>query len=321
MSKSLESFDFILKEVGAIDYEITHQLILKRLLEDPVFATQFSGITTNVKKVVAEPFRGCFDLGVHFADGKELLIEMKMWSPLQVKQIKRQTELLKENANRMGVYFLLGTSNYEYLPEDILKHTDNLSYKISYEEIIRTLDYYRENANSSSLRDLSEAYRNALHWQNELLCNAWQNREKVNRRFYYYSFYRAMQKLMPEIRTKISTWNQGVEDYFIQADELRREFGLSNVEGKMFMEIKNEVISIHFENEMSDRDTIRKIFLFLKGYFESQLSSKYPEISAGRGISKWMKIAQMPIDFQRVGVEGAVEIFRNWFKAVEEFQP
>ena len=94
MNKNDNLLSYWFDDIQAINYEITHQLLLKRLLSNADFARLFCKVnSTPIKNGVKwEPYRGKFDLGVNFENGQEVLIELKMWSPLKEKdQLKRQT--------------------------------------------------------------------------------------------------------------------------------------------------------------------------------------------------------------------------------------
>jgi hypothetical protein len=84
---------------GAIDYELSHQLLLKHLLENPEFLKLISGIQETDYKVELEPKKGKFDMGIwNLKESRwSLMIELKMWSPLSAAQLQSQTEFLTEN--------------------------------------------------------------------------------------------------------------------------------------------------------------------------------------------------------------------------------
>lgn len=320
MNKTTNALAFFFNEMQGIGYEITHQLILEKLFLEPAFFSAACGIDGEPVEVRREPYRGKFDLSVELKEGREMLIEMKMWSGLKDEQIDRQTAHLKEEDGRQGFYLLLGVSNYEYSPEMIVEKSEGLSRKLSYADLLRGLEALLNKSPRSAIPDtLLEAYRDALIKQRDWLRDAWQHPETVHRHFYLYSAYRQMQDLMPDISTRMFTGDR-TADYILQTNDLWVPFEHGGAVGQVFLEVFNGELTIRFAPDQGDKDALRAVRQQLVNYVEQELGSRYSDMITQGRISKWMKIARLRLDFEAMGIEGAVHAFQDWYGVVKNLR-
>jgi hypothetical protein len=313
-----DAFQYYLHSMEAINQELTHQLVLWKLLNAPKFVKAISGLRGNIIVVEKEPFRGLFDLSVK-ADRQEAYLELKMWSPLHANQIDRQTRFLLADTSRIGLYLLLGISRFEWSEDDILEASGGLSRKITYPELIAAIDTFLAAAEPSPLKDLAMSYRSALQEQFEWSQNAWRYPVEKGRALHYLSAYEAIQKSIPDIPTRIYSFSQGGTDYVLKAETLRRPYGIGGITGEIFLEIHNGELCIKFDCDTNDKETLRAIRWRLIEYFDSNLRQRSYDVNTRGRISRYMRLVSMPLDFPKIEVKRAAEIFKEWHDLVKDF--
>jgi hypothetical protein len=309
------------EDIQAIDYEITHQLLLKKLLSKPAFARSFCKVDSELiaNGIKWEPYRGKFDLGVHFENGQEVLIELKMWSPLsEDDQLKKQINFIKEKPNRKGIHFLLGTSNYEYTHDYLKEKSEGYSEKYNYDDLIAILDNYTLIATNRQEKALLSSYQQSLHNQKHWIDNAWKTPEKVSKGHYFYSVYHQIQQRLPDtIKTKIFTTGRNA-DKILQSLVNWTPFALGKGKGEIYLEIINGIIALRFFRLAGDINDLKRIKQYLIQHHFKSLLEKHPTATTKGQATKYMKMIRMPMDFGELGMDGAVGVYLDWQMALRE---
>lgn len=90
--------------------ERLHQAALMVLLEKTPLLEKLTGIGLRSPKVEWEPEQGAFDLRVADADGRHVLIELKVDSVLSMRQIREQLAHDSVRSGGVPMYWLVGTT-------------------------------------------------------------------------------------------------------------------------------------------------------------------------------------------------------------------
>lgn len=279
---------------SSINYELTHQLILKTLLEVTEFTKLLTGENLQDYHIVLEPEGGRFDIGIKSnAEEKWLyLLELKMWSTLSKQQLKAQTEfLIKENVK--GIHILLGTADLiHYQSEEfdkIIKDSKSTSRKIGYDKLISALESFGNDVPTSPLSQMAESYAASLKEQYHHILSSWQQLDKEND-ISFYSLYYHMSKSLPHEQFLIYPVNNAAGGSVILNDQ--HSWVGFNYRGQKFeayQEILDGVymIRIYSENANSHlRNELKQLFI---KYFLKIDSSGITWGSYSKA-SKWHKI-------------------------------
>lgn len=320
MNNKLNTIDYYFQHTMALEYEITHQILLKKLLEDAEFAQLFTGINGTPGKVTMEPLRGKFDLQVDFSNGTEVYIECKLMSGLSNSQLKNQKAWLEESENRRGIYFLLGTKDMDSPVNYIKEKSGAKSEKIGHEKLLRILDQFLEGREEDGLACMARSYRHAIASQWEQLTTNWTRKGEVHEHFYYYSFFWQMQKYLADIETRMyPVTNPGGTQYILNAQDTWAKVEHNSCKGELYLELINNLLCIRCrldEGEYADKRAIRRRLI---DYFRPRLEGKFLELENGDRVSKFMYIVRMRMDFEKLGVERVAGAFREWRKVVKEY--
>ena len=172
-------FSYFLKQ--AIGTEHTHQVILKILLEQPLFLEKLTGIKISEGYyVITEAEKGLFDLGVYFNNDVLIcLIEIKMWARLFGNQLDGQLDHIKSKPTKC-FHLLLGISGMEYYKDDevdeLAQRTEHLTEKIGYQQLIASLQQYMIlTKDEKPVTGIAHGYLSELESQNNFLENACKN--------------------------------------------------------------------------------------------------------------------------------------------------
>lgn len=255
---------------NSIDFERTHQLVLKSLLADPDFATCLIDAPVNKDtKIYLEPHGGLFDLGLFTKEGVCLcLIELKMWSSLSKNQLDRQQEFLKKHSLK-GLHILLGTTDLQYYRDmnydEIADFTGNVSQKLGYKELIQVLNSFESaNAGERTTVKMAREYRLALTKQASYLDSAWLN-PHAHEHHRFYSTYSKIQTYLTEENFSIYTVNnRSGAVYIINDGGSWFGFSYKNQKFEIYQEILNNqhMIRIYSNNVPNDiRNEVKEKFL------------------------------------------------------------
>lgn len=290
----------------ALDYELNHQILIWRLLEDPAFIEGLFGYKISNPKVIWEYMKGTFDLAVSDSEGSspKLFIELKMWSGLSKSQLEKQTKHIKSYGGN-GIYILLGTSNIEYAKngnrDDIAKRTMNLSQKIGYAELIEGLKKYVANIdNSSDQKDLVREYILALEYQYRDIQNCIYPKDRDKKHKYYYSIYQKIRDLYikDEINLEIYTENnRGGPSYILNDKSSWFKIEFEGKQFRLFQEILDGIHLIRLMGENSNNSQKRLANIISENLTESELKN-YDYYHSMR-VSKYMKLARKTLRFDK----------------------
>jgi hypothetical protein len=279
----------------SIDFERTHQLILKSLFTDVNFARVITGQSFDEAiNVTLEPFGSLFDLGLFRKDANcACLIELKMWSGLSNAQLERQTKFLKDN-NYLGLHILLGTSDLQFykndLVDDIAEMTGGFSKKIGYKELISYLAKFVEIWETSPIKQIAQEYMEALNTQWQDLEGAWLNPEAHNH-FRFYSTYNKIRNFLPDGSFPIYTVNNaGGAVYIMNDDSSWKGFTYCGYNFQVYQEILDNHYMIrifsddvpnHIRNEVKSQfiEYFKKTEFFNLGWSFDLRASKYHKIA------------------------------------------
>jgi hypothetical protein len=228
----------------SLDFERTHQLILRCLFNDPEFLRVACGQETKEYTVKLEPIRGLFDIGIYDSGDNPLcLIELKMWSRLSKGQLEMQGKYLQDH-NCNGMHILLGTSNLQFHREgkydDITEKTYGYSSKIGYRELVAILNRFIQAGDPAKPTvKIAENYCDALKSQAEYLENAWLN-PSVHLHFKAYSTYsKIRQYLLDESFYIYSVNNAGGAAYILNDDRSWKGFKFRGYDFQIYQEMLN----------------------------------------------------------------------------------
>jgi hypothetical protein len=141
-----------------LDFELIHQLVLKGLFEDaPSFLSNFLPYTGAPRRCMREAEKQLYDLVVD-PGPRATYLEIKTWTRLRPHQVQRQLEAL--GPEQKVHYLLLGKEATEWSHAAIGAETNGMSSKITYNEIITSLD-------ELTGLPVANAYRAALGEQRE----------------------------------------------------------------------------------------------------------------------------------------------------------
>ncbi len=320
MNNTQNTIDYYFQETMALEYEITHQILLKKLLEDANFAQLFTGIKAKPSDPIMEPLKGKFDLQVNFDDGTEVYIECKYMSVLYSSQLKKQTEWLEKSDKRKGIYFLLGTKDLDMPGWLIEKRSGKKSRKVGHEDLLEILDQFLQGRAEPDLTRLAQAYRTAIAAQWKQLTTNWKRKGKVHDHFYYYSFFYQMQKHLDGIKFRMyPVTNRGGTQYGINADDTWLPVVHNTCKGKLYLELLNNQLCIRCqinEGEHKDKRALRRQLI---DHFRTRLGDNYPDLENGTQVSKYMYVVRTRLDFEKLGVERVAEAFGEWWREVKEY--
>lgn len=237
----------------SLNFERTHQLILQCLFNDPLFLKIATGVSAEGYRVVLEPVRGLFDIGIFDAgDNAISLMELKMWSSLSGPQLERQWKYL-ELEQCPGAHILLGTSDLQFHREgeydDISETTSGHSCKVGYKELITILDrFVQQSPAVEAITIIANDYKNALQQQADYLNNAWLD-ESANLHLRSYSTYQKIRKYLLDESFYIYTVNNaGGNAHILNDDNSWTEFSYKGYEFKIYQEILDLKLMIRIES-------------------------------------------------------------------------
>ena len=107
----MNTLDLFLKNAGGEHVEAVHQRILWWLFHSKTIVQEVFGENISDPEVSMETLNKTYDLQIDSNDKELLLIELKMWSTLTDKQIKKQVD---NRGNGKLVYILFGYSYLEW---------------------------------------------------------------------------------------------------------------------------------------------------------------------------------------------------------------
>lgn len=258
---------------NSIDFERTHQLILKTLLSDTNFVKHLTGVTiAEQAKVHLEPYSSLFDLGV-FTKSEECLclIELKMWSSLSKNQLDRQKSFLSKHQT-VGLHILLGTTDLQYFKneqyDEIADLTHNLSKKIGYKELINILDsYISENDSANTTVQMASDYKAALSSQEKYLINAWQNPKAHDHHRYYSTYSKIKNYLTDESFSIYTVNNHGGAVYILNDSNSWCGFKYKDYKFEIYQEILNNQLMLRIYSDGVSNDIRNEVkHKFLKKF-------------------------------------------------------
>jgi hypothetical protein len=285
---------FNLYLTSSINYELTHQLILKTLLESREFTQLLTGENLENYHIVLEPEGGRFDIGIKSNTEEKwlYLLELKMWSTLSKQQLKGQTEFLtKENVK--GIHILLGTADLIHYQSEafdkIIKDSKSTSRKIGYDKLISALENFSLAAPSSPLSQMAESYAASLKGQYHHILSAWKQLDKEND-ISFYSLYYHMSKSLPQEQFLIYPVNNAAGGSVILNDQYSWiGFNYKGQEFEAYHEILDGIYMIRMYSEDANsqlRNELKQLFI---EYF-SKLDTSGIKWGNYSKASKWHKI-------------------------------
>lgn len=306
----MKAIDYYLKL--AIDYELTHQIILKELLQDNKFRKQLLGHSTDDYKVIKEPFGGLFDLAI--MDGADTTIacfEIKIHAGPSINQFKRQVDFVLNSASKPKLlYFFIGASDYEYIKDSRLDqltgfvkghvNSDARPIKIG---ISRLISLIRKTIFSNSeLKNLAEAY--VLQLEEMIddfdVIDINQSSKEANPKRFYYSHFRQIQQYLSQIDARIYTVaNRGMTQYILNDQTSWFYKMFAEVEFEVYTEILNGEFRVRVSTEKIQGITgIRRTFnrLIQEGVRNSELRKYDWDFHIYR-TTNWTTIARIPVKF------------------------
>lgn len=212
--KKPESTPISLYLSSGIHFELTHQLVLQKLLPTPAFAKALLGIEGEEITLQRECWGKLFDLGVLDAAKNPLCaIEIKVWTGINEDQIKKQGKEATKRNIRTCFYLLLGPTDFEWQGEDdhriqqLQTATDGsvTLRKLGHENLIAALDQAMHAFEQPVQHGLATSYRNALQQEHQRLLNAWSCKKEREKKSHAcnYSVYYHIQQLLPDLHTHI----------------------------------------------------------------------------------------------------------------------
>ncbi len=291
----------------SIDYERTHQIALYTLLTKSQFPMVWLGMPAECQ-VLWEPERQLFDI-LASNNGKQLYIELKMWSSLGDDQFKRQVDFLIKNRSK-AVYVLLGTSWFEHTSYKIMESSKGLAVKNGYEELLKALNSLLvQPEQSPEVYELALAYRNSLQSQFNNLTKAAFNSSDKNRLFFYSLFW-MLQKRFPKLQTAIYTVTNPGGQVYILNNPVCQHVSVRGVVVQLYYEIVNDRLCIKFFTEV-DSDKKLAIRRRLREASHSVLDKHYTVLDSGR-LGAYMTVCQIDWDFSDVSkLDDSARVFSD----------
>lgn len=290
-----------------LNHEKTHQSILKILFERTDLANRL-GLAQHVKKVVTEPEGQSFDLELQ-SDQRRVLLEIKMWSSLNDRQIKKQKKVLTLNSDCLGGYILLGISWVEWDKRLLTELLGKEIAWISYPHLIGALEGIVSA--EADVTELISSYRVGLENQVQRI-NRLRPFDGEHPQQYYYAWYREIQKHLPDIITRIKTVHNRRESVYIIGDETWHR--ISGVPSKtwLYQEIVNGVFCIKFHSPEADKHTRSGIRGIIRKAVKTVFPTKYSIVETGRQ-GEYMTACQIKPDpvFNLDSIPSAVQTFRD----------
>ncbi|NQT54345.1 hypothetical protein HQ576_19970 [bacterium] len=289
----------------AVDYELTHQIVLYTLFEKSDLPFLLAGVR-RTQPTEWEPERQLFDLGLS-SDAPRVLLEIKMWSDLTSQQLDRQVEHLKTHGYRGG-YILLGTSWFEFDEAMLAERTSGRGERFGYEQIIDGLDRLLDPPGlPPDVRELALAYRNALDSQFRKLKDACHSDSKD--RCFYYSLFWLMKQKLKELKTAIYTVNNPGGPVYILNNQLWEWVDLDGIMTELYYEVVNDRLCIKFHADSKDGPTRRRIRDAVRCAAHAVLDKQLRLIDTGR-LGAYMTACQVEHDFSILKhIDKSVEVF------------
>lgn len=302
------------QDCRAIDYELTHQLLIVKLCRVDAFVRVLSGINdAEVTKVEREPDRGFFDLKVTLRSGHSLWVEVKMWSGLSKQQYDKQVDFIRGRSGDLGIYILLGSSWIERTAEDM--QGDPVRW-VSYPELSAALErIMRSDFTDILQRELAVIYLEALLTQHEGIRGMYRTLASQPSQLAYYSYFQEMRAHLPDVRTGIYTEHKGTSQHIMHVLDLWLPIELDEGCGHLYLEIIDHEITIRFAHDKGNRSLIRQRLL---SHYLPLIQRINPKAHAQGKASKYMRIVRMDLDYKPEMVKENAVILKNWIVCLKE---
>lgn len=306
--------EYWFRDCRAMDYELTHQLLLEKFCGDGGFVRELSGVANDaVDHVEREPDRGRFDLKIALRSGRHLWVEIKMWSGLTDTQYQKQVAAIKERPGDLGIYILLGSSWIERTAEDMIG--EPLRW-ISYPQLAVALDRIIGAVDADRLhREMALLYRDSLVVQHEWLLGLYRDLEREPSQLTYYSYFQHMRGYLSDIRTGIYSEHKGASQYIMHVKDNWLPIALEDGSGYLYLEIIDHEISIRFAHKEGDRGMIRRR---LVNHYLPLIQKMSPDAHARGKASKFMRIVRMDLCYSPESVKANADILRDWMMCMRE---